>query len=89
LELTSEQVLALPIDELGLAILRDFDIAGGWNFRNCMLDAKHGYDSSAWGALAEAWEWLISRGLVCRDYSQNAAEAVRVSRLGRKTLDDG
>ena len=40
-------------------------------------------------ALAEAWGWLSSRGLVARDPSQTSADAYFVTRLGHEALRFG
>jgi uncharacterized protein (TIGR02391 family) len=84
--------LALPIDALALLILRDYDATDGWNWQNWMRVAEQqgtAHDPEISGALAEAWAWLMTHGLVVRDPSQHSANAYRLSRLGREALKVG
>jgi uncharacterized protein (TIGR02391 family) len=87
----AEDILELAVDELALAVLRDFDQGGGWNAYNWMLEADRQYpgrkDVSA--AFSEAWAWLLGRGLVARDFRKSSAEAVFVTRAGRRAIDEG
>lgn len=80
----------LPIDALALLVLQDYD--GGWNWQNWMRESEQygtASDPEISQALSEAWGWLMTRGLVVRDPSQNSADAYQVSRLGRETLRYG
>lgn len=90
--LTSDEVLALPLDELALLVLRDADNSREWNWRNWMNSAGHaGYRQmpEALQALAEAWGWLIQHGLVAWDPQQSSDSSFKISRKGRHLLDYG
>lgn len=85
------EVVSLPLDELAMAVLKDAHQDNTWNWRNWMGLAKQGYAGrrDVLDALDEAWQWLINHGLVVHDSSQSSADAIRVSRLGRKVLAEG
>lgn len=89
--LEAADILAIPIDELGLAVLRDFDATSGWNAYNWTLETTRAYGDKEEisAAFSEAWSWLLGRGLVARDFRQTAAEAVFVTRAGRKAIEEG
>ena len=63
----------LPVDQLGLLVLTDFQRTGGWNSRNYVLEAQQhrGYGSDALRAIAEAFAWLSARGLTASDPDQH------------------
>ena len=47
--LEERSILQLPIDELGLEVLRDFDRTGQWNDYNYVNEARNaGYGKPAW-----------------------------------------
>jgi uncharacterized protein (TIGR02391 family) len=90
--LEADDVIALPIDDLALRVLKDARDTNEWNWRNWMLGARtHAYPSrkDAVNALAEAWSWLLNRGLVVSDVYQGATEAIVVSRAGHEALERG
>jgi uncharacterized protein (TIGR02391 family) len=90
--LTEAEVEGLPIDELGLEILRDVDAdPDSWASRNWVMAARGGYgrNSPAIPALQEAWGWLYASGLVAHNFDQNESSAFFVTRLGRKVLTEG
>jgi uncharacterized protein (TIGR02391 family) len=87
-----EETVGLPIDALALLVLENYVSGNGWNWQNWMRTSEQhgtGSDPEISLALAEAWSWLITRGLVVRDPSQSSADAYRVSRLGSQTLKYG
>lgn len=88
--LDHETVVALPVDQLGLAVLKDFHDTNGWNEGNYVIEAKHaGYDGDALKAIAEALAWVRARGLTAPDPNQSSANAIFVTRIGRQVLDNG
>jgi uncharacterized protein (TIGR02391 family) len=90
--LTEAEIVGLPIDELGLEILRDVDAdVEAWASRNWVMAAREGYgrNSPAIPALQEAWGWLYTSGLVARDFDQTESSAFLVTRLGRRVLSEG
>lgn len=89
---SASETTALPIDALAVMVLRDYHDTQGWNWRSWMLEARRagtGREPGVTQALSEAWAWLIARGLVARDFSQDSADAVQVSRLGHEVLQYG
>jgi uncharacterized protein (TIGR02391 family) len=94
LDLAPEDVVALPIDELGLRILADFVKDKAWNEHNYLNQAAERYrtgpaDAAALAAIAEAMGWLRNRGLVARSPGQTDSSAIFVTRAGRQALVDG
>jgi uncharacterized protein (TIGR02391 family) len=89
--LEADEVVALPVDDLALRVLKDARDNNEWNWRNWVLLAEQSYvgNPAASLALVEAWTWLINRGLVVREINQSSAEAIRVSRQGHEALDRG
>jgi len=81
----------LPVDQLGLIVLDDFARSQGWNERNYVLEAQQhrSYRGEAVRALAEAFAWLKARGLTAPDPDQQSADAIFVTRIGRRVLEDG
>lgn len=91
-QLEADEVLALPVDELALAILADVAATNEWSAYNWMIAAQeraYGQRSNVLRALAEAWGWLRANGLVARDPVQSHGDAIFVTRLGRRVLDEG
>jgi uncharacterized protein (TIGR02391 family) len=91
LDLDSSTVAELPVDQLGLLVLTDFQRTAGWNSRNYVLEAQQhrGYGGDALRAIAEAFAWLSARGLTASDPDQYSPEAIFVTRMGRQVLQDG
>jgi uncharacterized protein (TIGR02391 family) len=90
--LTGEEILALPLDELALRLLVDVDANQNMpNKASWMNQAQKHYGSmtAPMQAMAEAWNWLESRGLVATNFSQSSSDWVFITRLGRKVLEEG
>ncbi|MEU1036563.1 TIGR02391 family protein [Streptomyces mirabilis] len=89
--LEADEVLALPIDDLALRVLKDAHDTSEWNWRNWLLKAKNGYQGrkDVAQALSEAWTWLINRGLIVWNPDQDAVGAFVISRQGHQALDRG
>lgn len=89
--LEADDVVALPVDDLALRVLKDARDNKEWNWRNWVLLAEQSYGkgSAASLALVEAWTWLLNRGLVVRDVNQSSTESIRVSRQGEEALERG
>ena len=75
----------LPIDLLGLEILKDIVANNEWNSGNWLNMAD--YSLMGVRALAEAWNWLFATGLVAHDPKQTAADAIFVTRLGHQVAE--
>ncbi|MBW8482613.1 TIGR02391 family protein [Actinomadura parmotrematis] len=90
-ELSPEEVLTLPLDELALHVLRDAKINGEWNWGNWLISAKQGYGRrpDVLGALSEAWGWLQTHGLIAWNPGQSAQQAFVISRRGEQLLNLG
>ena len=89
---SAQDTLELSVDALALLVLRDYQAAGGWNWRNWMRAAEQNgtaSEDSVGRALAEAWGWLMTHGLVAPDPSQSSADAYFVTRLGEQALKVG
>lgn len=90
IELGSDVVADLPVDQLGLAILADLVATDEWNEYNYMLGAQRaGYEGEAIEAVAEAFAWLRARALVARPPGQSVDAALFVTRTGRRVVAEG
>lgn len=86
------ETVALPVSAVALLILQDYLQVAGWNWDNWMTESvAHGTaaDPEVRDALAEGWAWLISHGLVMRNFAQSSSSALKITRLGRETLQYG
>lgn len=89
---SAQDTATLPVDALALLVLEDYVAVDGWNWQNWMRVAEQqgtARDPVVGRALAEAWAWLISHGLVARDPGQSSADAYFVTRMGREALKYG
>ena len=91
LPIEADKVVALPLDELALLVLRDAKARGEWNWRNGVGHFRSAYAQrpDALQALAEAWSWLQSHGLIAGNYAQLSADAIMISRRGNAVLESG
>jgi hypothetical protein len=88
--LAERSILQLPIDELGLEVLRDFDRTSQWNDYNYVNEAQNaGYGKPTLDALSEAIGWLRACGLVTPDLSQHSSNAAFVTRFGAEAARRG
>lgn len=90
--MSADHVVALPLDELALWVLADFQATQGWNWSNWLIGRQQGLyrgRPDALRALSEAWAWIINHGLVARTVGQTSAESVTISRLGEEALRRG
>ena len=88
-----QRAKSLPVDELGLEVLRDIVATEEWNEYNYTntagQDPRYRGDTAALRALAESLGWLRARGLIARTPGQTADAAIFVTRAGHKALRDG
>jgi len=91
--LTPEEVVALPLDELALRVLKSVRDTNQWHEHNWMNAA---YNSLTWSreaeaqhALSEAFGWLRSHVLIARKPGGTEPLAIFVTRRGHATLDKG
>lgn len=90
LDLDPETITNLPVDQLGLLVLADFNSSDGWNERNYVLGARDaGHSDEARQAITEAFAWLRARGLTAHDPAENAPDTIFITRTGLRVLADG
>jgi uncharacterized protein (TIGR02391 family) len=88
LGLKAETITELPIESLALAVLENFFTSEGWNRHNWLLGAKRVLGGGPhMQALAEAWSWLETHGLVAQDSEKGSAEARIVTRIGARMIE--
>lgn len=90
--LSADEVVALPIDELALRVLKDAHETKAWNWHNWMNGARQSQYAghvATLGALNEAWNWLFSHGLVALDGAQGSDQAILITRRGHRVVIDG
>jgi hypothetical protein len=93
---SAEDATGLPVDRLGLHLLRGFAESNGLHSRNAMFQgAKHAYvhnevepklRAAALRGLVEAFDWLHHQGLLARDPEQSG-DFYFITRLGQQALD--
>ncbi|PKQ22662.1 MAG: TIGR02391 family protein [Actinobacteria bacterium HGW-Actinobacteria-5] len=90
LSLTSDQLVALPVDDLALRVVTDF-APHGWNEHNYLNEHKQSGDFTdpAMSAIAEALSWARAHGLIARSATQSSADAIFVTRLGHQAIQAG
>ncbi|MEU3627879.1 TIGR02391 family protein [Amycolatopsis coloradensis] len=91
-DLEANEVLALPLDDLGLRVLKDARDNNERNWQNWLNTARQrAYPGrkDVLNVLSEAWAWLLNRGLVVWDPEQSSAGAFVVSRQGHDALERG
>jgi uncharacterized protein (TIGR02391 family) len=92
LSLPEEAAVELPVDQLGLIVLKDLLDSNAWNELNYVLEAQQhaGYGAAGSRALAEALGWLRARGLTAHDPTQSGSPtAIFVTRTGERVLTEG
>lgn len=83
-QLSSEEILSLPVDELALRILAQMG-PGSETRGNAVIRLEDG-SHEAKQAVSEAWWWLVAQGLIAPDI-QNAEDTWWVAtRLGRQVV---
>lgn len=89
--LSPSDIGSLPMDRLGLLVLQHLVATNEWNEHNFLNSgANQGIAQPALRCWAEGLNWLISKNLVARGTpGQNSAQAIFVTRLGHKVLQDG
>src|ERR1700735_5590749 len=89
IELSADQVTALPVDQLGLLLLDDLIAIREWNEYNFLLQAGRMYSGQALEGIAEAVGWLRARALIARTPGQTSDAAIFVTRTGRRIAREG
>jgi hypothetical protein len=89
LNLSPQEVLDLPVDQLALRVLADLIESREWNEHSYTLkyhqDTQGGFGSSqaAQEAIAEAMGWLRAHGMIARQPNNHSDSAIFVTRWGR------
>lgn len=92
IDLTPQEAMDLPVDELALHVLADMVDAHEWNEYNYTLryhhDRTHGYgtDQDALRAIAEAVGWLRANGMIARKPGDTNADSIFITRWGDEAL---
>jgi uncharacterized protein (TIGR02391 family) len=91
LDLTSDELLSLPIDKLSLIVLEYIDSNQEWSIRNfIILSRNQGLDKEASKCWAEALNWLISKNLLAQPTLDDPREGtIFVTRRGKSVLQTG
>ncbi len=89
LTLPTDQLLAMPVDQLGLLILQDLLATNEWNESNYLNAGQQTYRGPALEAIAEAFAWLRARAIIVRKPTQTADAAIFVTRTGRQIAEHG
>jgi uncharacterized protein (TIGR02391 family) len=89
--LSADEIVALPLDELAMRVLRHILETEAWSGHNWMLDRKRalGRRDDAIQALEEACAWLRSKPLLAGSPGEMSETNLFVTRQGRQTLDRG
>jgi uncharacterized protein (TIGR02391 family) len=92
IDLTPQEAVDLPTDELALHLLADMVDAQEWNEYNYVLRYKHdrqrgyGTDHDAMRAIAEAVGWLRANGMIARKPGDTNVDAIFITRWGHEAL---
>src|SRR4051812_9434515 len=87
-QLTPEELVALPVDELGLRIPAQMGAAS--ETRNNLvgrIERPQGIPREAKQAVSESWWWLARNGLIAPDAQNSDDTWWVVTRLGLNVLD--
>ena len=88
--LSPEQLLAIPVDRLGLALLADLQETNEWNEHNYLVKADQGpFHGESLRGIAEALTWLRARGLIAHAPDQSSSDAIFITRAGHRVLTEG
>lgn len=90
-QLSLADTKSLPLDRLAILVLQHLVATNEWNEHNFTNTGAHqGVANEVLTYWAEALNWLISKNLVARGTpGKTSAQAIFVTRLGHKTLQDG
>lgn len=93
LELTPDEIVDLPVDELGLMVMQDMRDMHESNEESYYL--RHQHDerfhrrNDAHQSIAEAVAWLRSNALIARNPLNSNADVVFITRRGHEALKTG
>ena len=90
-DLTPDEIQSLPIDRLGILVLKHLNDTNEWNSHNFLISGKNfRLPHSTLMCWAEGLNWLVSKNLVARGRpGQSNSESIFITRLGSKVLREG
>ena len=89
IDLNDDQILQLPVDQLGLWVLRDFDRTGGWNRHNYINEANNaGFSQDKQRILSEAFSWLMARVMIAPEQNKSG-DSIFLTRTGKLVAAEG
>ena len=93
-EHTGDELLSLPMPDLALLVLADFQARNGWNVYNWINENQQWHTEvmrvpGVADRLSEAWAWLEARAFVSRRFDQSTPDSRRVTEEGGRALELG
>jgi uncharacterized protein (TIGR02391 family) len=95
-DLTNEEIVALPVDDLALRLLdeyaatRHFTHGSIGNWMVGFVQNRNRPPKPTVDALNEGWSWLFGRGLLALDYEKHTTlHAAVLTRLGERVMSEG
>jgi uncharacterized protein (TIGR02391 family) len=90
-QLSADEIQSLPIDRLGILVLKHLVDTREWNSYNFLNSGRNlGLPESTLRCWSEAFNWLVSKNLVARgEPGQSTPESMFITRLGKKVLQAG
>lgn len=88
-QLSDDEIQSLPIDHLGILVLKHLHDTKEWNSHNFLNSGRLlGLPDSTLRCWAEALNWLVSKNLVSRSRpDQSSPDSIFITRLGNKVLE--
>jgi uncharacterized protein (TIGR02391 family) len=89
--LSPDEVQSLPIDRLGILVLKHLVATNEWNSGNFLISGRNmRLPDSTLRCWSEALNWLLSKNLVaCGLPSDSRPDTIFMTRLGKKVLEAG
>jgi hypothetical protein len=90
-QLSADEIQSLPIDRLGILVLKHLVGANEWSSYNFLnYGGNLRLPDSTLRCWSEALNWLVSKNLVARGTPSNPSlDAIFITRLGKKVLEKG
>src|SRR5258708_39183609 len=84
-------IVDLPVDQLGIEVLKDLIATKAWNEYNYLLEASETFrvHPGAPEAVAEALAWIRARALIARKPGDSGDATFIVTRTGRRVATEG
>jgi uncharacterized protein (TIGR02391 family) len=84
-------IVDLPVDQLGIEVLKDLIATKAWNEYNYLLEAGETFrgQPGAAEAVAEALAWIRARALIARKPGDSGDATFIVTRTGRRVATEG